>query len=499
MNPKVYLVGAGCGDPELITVKGKRLLEMCDAVVYDRLANPELLALVSDSAVKIYVGKEAANHALTQDEINQLLVDLAGSHKHIVRLKGGDPYVFGRGGEEGVKLRENKIDFEVVPGITSAIGGLAYAGIPITHRSYASSFHVITGHLKEDELDHDWAAIAKYEGTLVFLMGLSNLERITGHLMGGGKDPSTPVALVQWASHNKQKKLIGTLEDITQKNRSAGLSSPCLIAVGEVINAHDTLDWFTSKPLFGRTVAVTRARDQASDLVFKLKALGASAVEVPTIKIVPRNEEALEVKLNSLKEYTHLVFTSQNGVKYFFEGLKRVGKDTRALGDMKIIAIGSQTAGALEHHGVIADLVPSVYVTEALVDLLKPQLKSADKLLVARAMNARKELITGLGSLCEVEEILIYESVAEELNEDQIEALSICDAITFTSASTVKHFFNQLGDKALDYLSSKKVVAIGPVTGDTLKGFGFKAFDMPGTYTIDGMVDRLSQLFEVEK
>ncbi len=499
--PRVFLVGAGCGDPQLMTLKGKALLELCDAVVYDRLANPKFLSWVPKTATRVYVGKAAANHAMVQEDINQTLVNLGSTHHCVVRLKGGDPYVFGRGGEEGEALFDAGIPFEVVPGITSAIGGLGYAGIPVTHRDYASSFHVITGHLRkdnptsEDGSDEtkslDWPAIAKYEGTLVFLMGLGSLAKITESLIENGKNPETPAALVSWASHLRQRKLSGTLATLAKLQEENPVSSPAIIVVGHVVLAQDKLDWFTTRPLFGQTIGVTRAREQASSLVNQLENLGANVLEFPTIEIESRGHEALNHRINRLPEYSHLCFTSANGVRRFFEQLDEQGKDARSLGHLTIIAIGSATAQALKSKGIIADLMPEEFVTESLIEVLTPVLEPHHNLLLPRAIHARPELITALKGICNVDEVQVYEAVAAPLDPAVISGLDKVGLITFTSASTVKHFFESLGDQAYVLLKTATALVIGPVTRGALDAYGTFNVIQAKSHTVESMVDTL--------
>lgn len=492
---RVYLVGAGPGDTQLMTLKGKALLEGCDAVVYDRLANPKFLAWVPKEAQRIYVGKASGDHAMTQEDINASLVRLGTTHNCVVRLKGGDPYVFGRGGEEGEALYAAGIPFEVVPGITSSIGGIAYAGIPITHRDHAASFHVITGHLKGDgnrsddnkSVDNrsddkagpgqglDFHRIASYEGTLVFLMGLSALETITGGLVAAGMAKDTPAALVASASHPHQQKLVGTLDTLAGLQATAQLKSPAIIVVGSVVGVHDTLDWFSRRPLAGKRYAVTRARDQASSLVDQLEALGATVVEFPTIRIEPRGDEALVAAIHKLEDYTYICFTSQNGVERFFDGLGRVGKDSRALAGIRLVAVGSATASALGTYGLKADLVPPTYDSESVAALLKEHIKPSDRILLPRAAGADQRLPEALRSLCSVESLRTYEAVPAPLDAGQQKSLfePPLDGITFTSGSTVRFFFEQLGaDAAGALLARTKSYVIGPATEGALVALG---------------------------
>lgn len=497
MSGKVYLVGAGPGDFELMTLKGLNALKKADVLVYDRLASPEYLKMVPKGCELIYVGKKASEHTLQQEDINSLLIEKAEGGKCVVRLKGGDPYVFGRGGEEGESLYEKGIDFEVVPGITSAIGGLAYAGIPITHRDYASSFHVITGHLKSEEKDHDWQAIAGYEGTLVFLMGLSNLSKIQERLMQFGKSGSTPAALVEWATTPRQRKLISTLEELPFEAERLKFQSPSLIVVGEVVNAHTALDTWARKPLYGKTVAVTRGRDQASGLVADLREQGAVVIETPTIRIEGIESDALVHAVAHIKEYTHLIFTSVNGVHFFFQALMKAGKDTRSLGHMTCTVIGSATYEALLQKGIKADHMPENYVAESVWKILEPVLTSGDKVLIPRAKGARSFLVDRISEVCPVEEVALYEALPDDSSIMDKETLSRVDYVTFTSSSTVKHFFETYGSEAKDLLDRAQAISIGPITTQTLRDYGVNQSLEAEVYTTAGITEAL--LKEVKK
>lgn len=491
MSGKVYLVGAGPGDFELITLKGANALKKADVLIYDRLASQEFLNMVSKNCELIYVGKKASDHTLKQDEINELMIQKAQAGHCVVRLKGGDPYVFGRGGEEGEALYGAGVPFEVVPGITSAIGGLAYAGIPITHRDYASSFHVITGHLKSDEKDHDWEAIAHYEGTLVFLMGLGNLEKIKDRLMAFGKAGDTPAALVEWASTKRQRKLVSTLEALPAAAVSEGFESPSLIVIGQVVTAHQALDFNVHKPLYGKTIAVTRGRDQSSGLVEKLRDLGATVIESPMIKIEPIDSPELDLAIDQLNHYSHLLFTSVNGVDLFFKALLKNGQDTRALGHLNCTVIGSATHDALLQRGIIADYMPKDYVAESLWETLEPVLTSVDRVLIPRAKGARSYLVEQIQKICPVNEIHLYEALPVKESLMDQETWQRLHAITFTSASTVKHFFESYGKDALTMLESAKALSIGPITTATLKTYGVTHVITAETYTVDGMIEAL--------
>lgn len=492
MAGKVYLVGAGPGDYKLITLKGMECIREADIIVYDRLANPQLLKEAKENCEFIYVGKKSSDHTKTQDEINDIICEEAKKGKIVTRLKGGDPYVFGRGGEEGEYLFDRGIAFEVVPGITSAIGGLCYAGIPITHRECASSFHVITGHLKEGELELEWEALAKVRGTLVFLMGMSNLNAICENLVKNGKPKDTPVAIVNWAARPYQRVGIGTLENIDEVVKREKLSSPSLIVVGEVANLRDKLNFYENKSLFSKNIIVTRARAQSSDLLEKLNCLGANTLELPTIKIneiTPNNE--LDDAINNIEAYKYIIFTSENGVNIFFNRLKEHKCDSRKLYNSKIVAIGKGTAEALENRGVVADIIPERFVGESVVEELRPLLSEDDKILVPRAKEARRLIVDELSKICNVQEIHVYETVhGQGSQEELVEFLDHASEayITFTSSSTVKNFMSILPENKDEILRKLKIISIGPITSKTIKEYGLEIYKEAEEYTIDGVL-----------
>jgi uroporphyrinogen III methyltransferase/synthase len=447
----VFLVGAGPGDPGLLTRRGAELLERADVVVYDRLVHPSLLELAPAGAERVNVGKTPGAPGPSQDEINALLVDRGLRGLTVVRLKGGDPFVFGRGGEEAEALTAAGVAFEVVPGITSAIAAAAYAGIPVTHRGLSTHFTVVTGH--EDPAkgttDTDWAALARAGGTLVILMGAGNLAGITGSLIEGGRPPDTPVAGVRWGTMPEQRTIRTTLADAAE----AGIRAPSAIVVGPV--AALDLAWFEARPFFGRTVVITRAREQASTLRTRLEMLGAEVVELPAIEI-----ELIDFVLPDLGRYSWLAFTSANGVDAFFDrGLTPAGLDTRALGSLKVAAIGPGTAAALEQRGVRADLVPERFVAEALVDAFPVATSENERVLLARAEHARDVLPDGK-----------------------------VDAITFTASSTVTGFCDLVGDLPDP---QPLVISIGPITSGTARDRGVRVDAEADPHTIDGVVDAL--------
>ncbi|WP_092922240.1 MULTISPECIES: uroporphyrinogen-III C-methyltransferase [Romboutsia] len=498
MKGKVYLVGAGPGDYKLLTLKGLECVQKADVIVYDRLANENYLKEAKPNCEFIYVGKASSNHTLPQEDINRVIADKAKEGKIVTRLKGGDPYVFGRGGEEGELLKEEGIEFEVVPGITSAIGGLCYAGIPITHRDYASSFHVITGHLREDDKENpeiNWNALANTNGTLVFLMGVANLQKISSNLIKEGKSKDTPVALISWATRYNQRVVISTLENVYETAIKEGVKPPTLIVVGEVVGLRDKLNFFENKPLFSKRVIVTRSRTQSSSLVEKISDLGGNPIEIPTIKIDKiENNIELENEINNIKDYTYLVLTSKNGVDIFFDKLDEMGLDSRALANLKVCAIGSATAKEIKNRGIKADIVPEKFVAEYLFEELKPMLKSTDKVLMPRAKNARDYLVDKIGEICEVKEIHTYETVVDSTRKDEVLELldqDNADYITFASSSTVKNFVEIIGEENIDKLNNIKVISIGPITTQTIKELGLNLYKEAEVSTIDGMISTI--------
>lgn len=498
MKGKVYLVGAGPGDYKLLTLKGLECVQKADVIVYDRLANENYLKEAKPNCEFIYVGKASSNHTLPQEDINRVIADKAKEGKIVTRLKGGDPYVFGRGGEEGELLKEEGIEFEVVPGITSAIGGLCYAGIPITHRDYASSFHVITGHLREDDKENpeiNWNALANTNGTLVFLMGVANLQKISSNLIKEGKSKDTPVALISWATRYNQRVVTSTLENVYETAIKEGVKPPTLIVVGGVVGLRDKLNFFENKPLFSKRVIVTRSRTQSSSLVEKISDLGGNPIEIPTIKIDKiENNIELENEINNIKDYTYLVLTSKNGVDIFFDKLDEMGLDSRALANLRVCAIGSATAKEIKNRGIKADIVPEKFVAEYLFEELKPILKSTDKVLIPRAKNARDYLVDKIGEICEVKEIHTYETVVDFTRKDEVLELlnqNNADYITFASSSTVKNFVEIIGEENIDKLNNIKVISIGPITTQTIKGLGLSLYKEAEVATIDGMISTI--------
>ncbi len=504
---KVYLVGAGPGDPDLLTLKALKILKKAEVVVYDYLANKDLLFYVPEKAEKIYVGKKEGHHTLSQEEINKILVKKAKEGKLVVRLKGGDPFLFGRGGEEAEALSKENIPFEVIPGITSAIAVPAYAGIPVTHRNFTSTLAIITGHEAEgkEESKINFEALSKL-GTLVFLMGMKNLEAIVEELIKHGKSENTPVAVIRWGTTPYQVTVTGTLKDIVQKVKEKGLKAPAIIVIGEVVKLREILNWFEKKSLFGKKILITRTRKQAGTLKELLREEGALVLEVPVIEIKPLFEEHLKERLKKVSEYDWIIFTSQNGVEIFFKKLFEAGFDSRALGRVKIAVIGKATFESLKRFGIIPDLIPEKEFTQegllSAFESIKEEIKGK-RIGIFRAKEARDVLPEGLKSLsCEVEVIPVYETILPEESKSLIKKVFTeekPEVITFTSSSTVSHFFSLLKevfpDKWTYLLDEVKFASIGPVTSKTLEEFGFKAYIEAKEYTISGLIQAIKEYF----
>jgi uroporphyrinogen III methyltransferase/synthase len=502
---KVWLVGAGPGDPGLMTMAGAAALREAEVVVYDRLVGPDLLRLAPPEAERIYVGKEAGRHALSQEEINDLLVAKAREGRRVVRLKGGDPYVFGRGGEEAQTLVAAGIPFEVVPGVTSAVAVPAYAGIPVTHRGLATSFAVVTGHEDptKDESGVDWAKIAGGADTLVLLMATGTLAEIARELMGHGRPPETPAAVIRWGTTPRQETVTGTLADIAEKVGAAGLSPPTIAVVGDVVRLRETLRWFDSpqaRPLFGKQVLVTRTRQQASALSERLRLEGAEPIELPALELVETaDESAVAAAIERLAggEYGWAVFTSANGVDAFFGHLCRAGRDARAFASTRLCAIGPGTAAALAERGLTADLVPEEFIAEGVVSALAEQGVAGARVLVPRAEGARPELVEGLRDLgAEVDELSLY--VAAPPKEADSEGLARLragevDVVTFASSSTVRNLVKLL-DGDTSALAKPLIACIGPVTAATVEELlGRRPDVVASEHTIPGLVEALQE------
>lgn len=502
---KVYLVGAGPGDPKLITVRGLEALQRSDVVVFDRLASPQLLNHSRSDAERIYVGKLPDRHTMKQEDINQLLVDLALQGKTVIRLKGGDPTVFGRVGEEADLLKKNGIIYEIIPGITSAIAVPAYAGIPVTHRELASSFSVITGHESPDKLDHSiyWDKVTNATGTLVFLMGVAKIGYISEQLIKHGRSGDTPVALVQWGTRAEQRTLVGTLEDIDEKVKAANLKPPAVIIVGDVVRQRETLSWVENKPLFGQRVLVTRARSQASELVSMIDDLGGETYEFPVIEtIAPQSEarvQAIQQALQQAESYDWVMLTSVNGVEFFYRWLDHFDIDIRRFHRAKFTAIGPKTAEALADRGIRADLLPESYRAESLLESLDGLLIPGQIALLPRGDLARETLPKELRERgIKPVEIDVYDTILAAPKDfwlpEMLENGEI-HVITFTSSSTVLNLLEalrQLGiSNPAEALRNIEIACIGPVTAKTAEDNGLKVTVIPEKSTIDGLVQAL--------
>ncbi|MCL6605969.1 MAG: uroporphyrinogen-III C-methyltransferase [Paenibacillus sp.] len=505
MTGKVYLVGAGPGDAKLITVKGLDCIKKGDVLVYDRLASPRLLKWMKPGGEKIYVGKRPDRHTMKQEEINQLLVDLALQGKTVVRLKGGDPTIFGRVGEEAELLRRHGIPYEIVPGITSAISVPAYAGIPVTHRDHTSSLSIITGHENPEKLDYsiNWEKLTNATGTLVFLMGVAKLGYISAQLIKHGRPPETPVALVRWGTRAEQETIVGTLADIEAKVKDANFQPPAVIVVGDVVLQREQLMWAEAMPLFGKRIVVTRARSQASELVDRIDDLGGEPYEFPVIEtVMPRGEEQqaeIAAALAGLENYDWVFFTSPNGVEFFFRHLTELSVDIRGLYHARIAAVGPATASALAQRGLVAEELPARFQAEGLIEALGPELLPGQKVLLPRGDLARDWLPDKLKELgLQVTEADTYETVVT--GEDDDELLKLLEegrihAVTFTSSSTVHNFLQILKrmgiEDPLPLLANVKIACIGPVTEKTAIEAGLTPGLLAAEATIEGLVAEL--------
>ncbi len=490
-----YLVGAGPGDIGLVTLKAKACLEEADVLVYDALANPELLSWVPDHCQKINAGKRAEKHILKQEETNDLIVRLAKEGKTVVRLKGGDPMIFGRGGEEAAELAEAGVPYEIVPGISSAIAGPCYAGIPVTHRDHCSMLTLFTGH--EDptkgETSLDYAQLAKTPGTKVFLMGVKRMTEISSTLIKEGADPQTPIALTRWATTGRQKTITGTLSDIGQKVIDTGFKSPAVAVVGEVVNEREKINWFEeSRPLLGKRVVTTRTRQQAGQMSKRLGALGADVIEIPTIKITePDNLDQFKEFVTDVHKYDWLIFTSPNGVHRFFKQFFEEYTDARSIGGVKIAAIGPGTRDAISEYHLGTDLLPKKYVAEGLVEEFTNHQIENQTILWVKAKESREVVSEGLMEQGAIVDICVaYQSIPE--TEDPTGNFARfqkegADLISFTSASTAENFFAMNPDIPADC----QIASIGPITSQALEKLGHKPHLEATQSTIPTFVDTI--------
>ncbi|MBI3610972.1 MAG: uroporphyrinogen-III C-methyltransferase [Nitrospirae bacterium] len=502
MTGRIYLIGAGPGDPGLLTLKGKACIEQADVIVYDYLANEEFLRYARPETEIVFVGKKGGKTPIGQDEINRLIIDAARRGKSVVRLKGGDPFIFGRGGEEAVAAAAAGVPFEIVPGVTAAVGVPAYAGIPLTYRDLASTVTFVTGH--EDPAKEGghvpWDKLSGI-GTLVFFMGMSNLPEIVRQLVKQGQPPKTPVAVIRWGTKPEQRTVIGTIENIVERVRAEALTPPVLIIVGEVVKLREQLNWFEGRPLFGKRIVVTRARDQAVEFTDLLKLYGADPVEFPTIEVAsPESWEALDSAVGRIEEYDWLIFTSVNGVLYFLERLKAAGKDVRSLKGIKICAIGPRTAQEIERMGVRVDLMPDEYVAEAIIDQMGRQALAGRRVLIPRAAVAREvlpEALTRMGARVDV--VAAYRTIRPTRDVEWLRNLlqeRQVSVITFTSSSTARNFVEMFGaEKVQALLSGLAVACIGPITAKTVEEYGLTVHIQPKESTIPALARAIVDYF----
>jgi uroporphyrinogen III methyltransferase / synthase len=502
MPGRVYLVGSGPGDPGLLTLRAAELLARAPVIVHDALVNPAILGECPRDAVLHDVGKRAGLHSHSQGEINRLLVELAGRHDSVVRLKAGDPFVFGRGGEEALALVEAGVPFEVVPGVTAGVAAAAYAGIPVTHRGLAASATFLTGHedAEKEGGELDWKALASGGGTLVFYMGVRRMQPNLERLIAAGLDPGTPAAVVERGTYPSQRVITATAADLARKAAEGGIEAPALVLVGGVVGLRERLSWIERRPLIGQRIVVTRARAQASVLAARLSELGAEVFQFPTIRIEdPLDPESLLHAVARVDTFSWVVFTSVNGVRRFWEALRAGGRDSRALCGVSVCAIGPATAAACELEGVRADLVPERFVAEAVLEAFAREgVQEGERVLIPRAAEARGELPEGLRRLgAEVTEVAAYRTVPDSGERDRLARLledGAVDWITFTASSTVRNFVEAVGSD----LGGARVASIGPITSGTARELGLRVDIEAESYTIDGLVMALCQAAEGE-
>ena len=496
----VYIVGAGPGDPNLVTIKGIWCLKSSDVVLYDRLVNHKLLNYVSDTAEIIDVGKSKGNNSNLQSKINQLLVSKAKDKKRVVRLKSGDPFVFGRGGEELEYLAEHDIPYEIIPGVSSAIAVPAFAGIPLTHRAQSSSITIVTGAESSDKRSNkvDWAKYAQLDGTLVILMGFNNIEYITNDLVNGGMPDNTPVALIEKGTLAHQRTLVGKLSEISRLAINSDLESPILAVIGKVVDLRNKLKWFDNQPLFSKRVLITRSHHQSSNLSRLLEQAGAHAIEMPLIEIQePDLYDELDFALMNLDQYDWVIFPSSNSVDSVFSYLKKSGKDSRVFRYNKIAAIGSSTAEKLEAKGILADFIPKLFSASSIVEEMSNHLTKGDQILILSSNIGGTTLKNGLTNLgAEVEKIVAYKTTKPENIESIVDDVldQGLDVITFTSPSSVKNLFSVLG-KQIDKIDSTIIACIGPVTASALTEIGLSADVVASKHTDIGLVEELKKHF----
>jgi uroporphyrinogen III methyltransferase/synthase len=498
---KVYLVGAGPGDPGLLTLRGKECLEQADVVLYDYLANPILLAHAQHRAERVYVGRRGKGKYPEQEAINRLLIERANAGNVVVRLKGGDPFVFGRGGEEAEALASAGIEFEVVPGVTAAVAAPAYAGIPVTHRTLASTLTIVTGHEDPEKPSTalDWSRLATSQGTVVFLMGMKNLSTIAATLMAQGQAGSTPIAIVRWGTRVSQQTVVGTLADIVDKADAAQMEPPTVIVVGEVVRLRPKLNWFERRPLFGKRVLMTRAKEQAGELAVRLAGYGAEPVEAPTIKLVPPLDWGpVDQAISEIGTYNWVIFTSVNGVSRFMTRLLARGLDSRCLAGRRLCCIGPRTAQELEKFGVRADVIPAEYQAEGMLAALNQQDLNKSRILIPRAEVARDLLPDELRAAgAHVAVVAVYRTLTPDHHSEEWRQELMnrrIHVVTFTSSSTVRNFVAMLGgvEAVKPLLQSVLIACIGPITAKTAEEYGLTVSIMPSENTIPALVDAIA-------
>jgi len=502
---KAYLVGAGPGDPGLLTIRAKELIEKADVIIYDYLANEMFLNYAGKDAELIYVGKSGGSHTMKQEDINRLICEKALKGLNVVRLKGGDPFIFGRGGEEAQELVRAGIPFEVVPGVTSAIAVPAYAGIPLTHRDYTATVAFITGNEDptKEQSNIDWAKISTAAGTLVFLMGIGNIKAIAGELIRHGRPTDTPVAVIHRGTVPGQRTIKGTLNDIVAIAKNEVIRPPGIIVVGEVVRLRDELNWFEARPLFGKRIIVTRARDQASQFMAALRELGAECIEFPTIEINPPSSwDGMDRAIRSLGDYHWIIFTSVNGAEFFFRRIFDLGMDVRSLGKINVAAIGPKTAMAVRTMGINPDLVPDEYKAEGIIEALRGKDLKEVNILIPRAAEAREVLPNELSKMgARVDVVEAYRTVMPDTGAEKLGKMlenGEIDMATFTSSSTVMNFvymFKGQEDNLRQWMRNVAIACIGPITAKTAEKNGFNVSITPKDYTIEALAGAIVDYF----
>lgn len=494
----VYLVGAGPGDVDLITQKGLKLIQKADVIFYDNLVNPDLLKDVRKDCQLIYVGKRGEGTSTDQKLIEDQLVKAAQQVDCVVRLKGGDPFIFGRGGEEAQRLASEKISFEIIPGVSSAIAVPAYAGIPLTHRNFTSTVAFVTGHpsvgaIHESPLQSiDWNALAKI-GTLVFLMSVKSIRENMQKLMGAGRKPSTPAAFIRWGTYSKQESIVSNISQIADEIEKRKLMPPAIVVVGEVVKLREEISWFETKPLFGKSILVTRARSQASELAQNLKDLGANVIEVPALEIrAPASWNKVDVAIRKIKNYSWLIFTSVNGVNYFFSRFQKLKKDIRGLSKCKIAAVGPATVQALDALHLKVEKVPSEFNAKKLAQTFNAKEVKGKKILFPRAKEGREELIEILQSKgAKLDCVTVYENHLPKNTETLFDKINTVDCISFASSSSVENFIKICPAALLGKMKQIPCVCIGPQTLQKAKELGFSKASKSKKSTIESLVQSL--------